>query len=278
MTATMERRPSEYGRYVFDNAAAQTPARFSALEDIFDPETIRHLTELGVAKGARCLEVGAGAGSIARWLSDRVGDAGRVLAVDIDTRFLESSCAPNLEVKRLDLASDPLPQAAFDFVHARLVLGHLPDREKVLAGLVRALKPGGCLLAEDMDLLSLLPDPAASPAEVLLASRLAQVQIMQERGVELRYGRLLAGRLRAHGLQDVGAEGRVFMWQGGSRGTALHRANLEQLAVELIDSGRVTRHQLDQDLARLEDPAYMAPSGIIWAAWGRTPQAQEVLD
>lgn len=272
MTATMEQHPSGYGRYVFDNAAAQTPARFSALEEIFDWETMRLLTELGMAKGARCLEVGAGSGSIARWLSDRVGDAGQVLAVDIDTRLLESSRAPNLEVKRLDLAMEPVPHAAFDFVHARLVLGHLPDRERVLAGLVRALKPGGCLLAEDMDLLSLLPDPVANPAEVLLRSRSAQVQIMQERGVELRYGRLLAGRLRAHGLRDVGAEGRVFMWQAGSAGAGLLRANLEQLAGELIDSGRVTKQQLEQDLARLDDPDYMAPSGVIWAAWGSAPR------
>lgn len=271
MTNTMaaEKRPSGYGRYVFDNAAAQTPARFSALEEIWDPETIRHLTRLGIAEGAHCLEAGAGAGSIARWLSDRVGEAGRVLAVDIDTRFLESLRAPNLEVKHLDLASEPVPEGEFDFVHARLVLGHLPDREKVLAGLVRALKPGGCLLAEDMDLLSLTPDPAANPAEVPLPSRLAQMQLMQERGVELRYGRLLAWRLRMHGLREVGTEGRAFMWRGGSAGTALLRANLEQLAGDLIDSGRIARRQLEQDLACLDDPGYMSPSGIMWAAWGR---------
>jgi hypothetical protein len=92
---------------------------------------------------------------------------------------------------------------------------------------------------------------------------------MQERGVNLRYGRLLTGRLRAHGLKGIGAEGRVFMWQGGSAGSALIRANLEQLAGELAESGRVTDRQLQQDLARLDDPDYMTPSPILWAAWGR---------
>jgi SAM-dependent methyltransferase len=260
---------AQYGQYVFDNAAPQTPVRFSALEEIWDPGTIRHLTDLGVADGAHCLEVGAGGGSIARWLSGRVGKSGRVVAVDIDIRFLESLRAPNLAVKRLDLASEPLPEAEFDFVHARLVLEHLPDREKVLAGLVRALKPGGWLLAEDMDLLSLAADPVANPAEVSLPSRAAQMQLMQERGVELRYGRLLAGRLRMHGLQKVGAEGRALMWQGGSVGAALLRVNLEQLAGDLINSGHVTKRQLERDLACLDDPSYLAPSGIMWAAWGR---------
>jgi hypothetical protein len=53
-------------RYVLDNAAAQAPARFDALAAIFDPGTIRHLRERGVAEGWHCLEIGAGGGSIAR--------------------------------------------------------------------------------------------------------------------------------------------------------------------------------------------------------------------
>ncbi len=55
-------------RYVFDNAAEQeTRARFAALPRLYDPGTVRHLEALEVADGWRCLEVGASAGSIARW-------------------------------------------------------------------------------------------------------------------------------------------------------------------------------------------------------------------
>jgi ubiquinone/menaquinone biosynthesis C-methylase UbiE len=133
------------GTYVFDNAGAQAGARFSALGALFDPGTIRHLTELGVAEGWHCLEVGAGGGSIATWLCDRVGAAGHVVATDIDPRFLDAVGSPNLELRRHDIASDPLPEAAFDLVHARLVLVHLPERDAALRRIVRALKPGaGC--------------------------------------------------------------------------------------------------------------------------------------
>jgi len=260
---------TSYGRYVFDNAAAQTPARFSALEEIFDPGTIRHLTELRVAEGQRCLEVGAGRGSIAEWLRNRVGASGHVLATDIDTQRLESLTGPNLEVRRQDVVSDPLPSAAFDLVHVRLVLHHLPDREEVLAKLARALKPGGWLLAEEFDALSVLPDPAINPVEVLLPSRVALSQLMQDRGADLRYGRLLSARLRVHGLQGIGTEGQVFVWRGGSAGANLIRLNLEQMACELIESGRLTSRQLEQDLSRLGDPEYVTPSPIMWAAWGR---------
>ena len=115
-----------------------------------------------------------------------------------------------------DIASDPLPEAAFDLVHARLVLVHLPERENALLRIVRALKPGGWLLVEEFDSLSMRPDPAINPDEVLLKTYDALQRLMTERGVDLRYGRLLAGRFQAHGLVDVGAEGRLFMLQGGS--------------------------------------------------------------
>jgi tRNA A58 N-methylase Trm61 len=40
---------------------------------------------LGIAEGARCLEVGAGRGSIAAWLCRAVGPAGHVTATDLQT-------------------------------------------------------------------------------------------------------------------------------------------------------------------------------------------------
>ena len=255
--------------YVFDNAAVQTPTRFSALAKIFDPGTVRHLSTLGVEKGWRCLEVGGGGGSIASWLCDRVGPTGRVVATDLDTRFLEQIDKDNLEVLRHDLVTDPLPEGPFDLVHARLVLMHLPDREGILGRLVSTLRPGGWLLAEEFDSLSMLPDAAVNPAEApLRALRVLQDSLI-ESGVDLRYGRLLAGRLRAHGLRDVTSEGRVFMWPGRSIGAELTRANLEQLREVLIESGRITASELERDLARLDDDDFLVPSPIMWSAWGR---------
>jgi Lysozyme inhibitor LprI len=76
-------------RYVLAGVDAATEAgRLALLEQRFDTGTIRRLGDLGVRSGWRCLEVGAGHGSIARWLSDKVGPAGSVVAADIDARFL----------------------------------------------------------------------------------------------------------------------------------------------------------------------------------------------
>jgi len=56
--------------------------------------------------------------------------SGRVLVTNIDPRFLEPLHLPNLEVRRHDIATDPLPEAVFDLVHSRLVLLHVPEREE----------------------------------------------------------------------------------------------------------------------------------------------------
>jgi SAM-dependent methyltransferase len=257
--------------YVFDNAGAEASTRFSALTTVFDPGTIRHLENIRVSTGWHCLEVGGGGGSIAAWLAKRVAPSGHVLVTDIDTRFLESLNLPNVEVRRHNIATDPLPKAAYDLVHSRLVLLHVPEREKALAHIVAALKPGGWLIDEEFD-ASASPDPSISPGEVLLKTHTAMIRIMADRGANRDFGRQLFGLLRARGLSDVGAEGRTFMWSAGSAGLSLTRANYEQLRTAMIGAGYITEEGFKQDMARLDDPSFIMPSPILWAAWGRRPE------
>jgi ubiquinone/menaquinone biosynthesis C-methylase UbiE len=258
-------------RYVFDNAHGETRERFPALSDLYDGETIRCLQTVGVAPGWHCLEVAAGGGSIAQWLAGQVGTSGRVLATDLDTRFLESLAEPAPEVRRHDIARDSLPDAAFDLVHARLILIHLPEREAALAKMAGALKPGGWLVCEEFDSLSMPTDPALHPAECALKAQTAIQRVMASRGANTRYGRDLAARMRAHGLVDIRAQGRMAMWQGGSAGARLFRANFEQMREELLQMGLLTQAELDDDLTRLGDPLALFPSPVMWTVCGRRP-------
>jgi SAM-dependent methyltransferase len=255
--------------YLLDNAGAEAPARLTALAALFDPGTIRHLESRGVGPGWHCLEVGGGGGSIAAWLATRVGPTGRVLVTDIDPRFLEALDLPNVEVRRHDIATDPLPESAFDVIHVRLVLNHLAEPARVLARLRTALKPGGWLLCEDFDSESVRPDPSVNAGEVLLQTQMAMGRLMADRGFDRRFGRRLFALLREQGLADVDAEARLFMVQGGSPGADLVRSNCEQLRSAMIEAGGVTARQIDQDLARLNEPEFVMPSSIMWAAWGR---------
>lgn len=257
--------------YTFDNTGTETATRFSALATIFDPGTIRHLNEIGIGKGWRCLEVGAGGGSIATWLCDRVGDTGHVVATDIDTRFLQTMGRSNLEVWRHDIACDPLPQEAFDLVHFRLVLGHVPSRNEVLGRLIAALRPGGWMLAEEFDSWSLRPDNMLNVAETPLKAFAAMQAVMASHGFDGYYGRRLVGHVRARGLTDLAAEGRLFMFGGGTNGADLTRAAISQTRAEMMAAGSITEAEIEHDLLRLNSADFMMPSGIMWAVRARRP-------
>jgi SAM-dependent methyltransferase len=257
--------------YTFENSGTQAATRFSALAEIFDPGTIRHLTEIGVGSGWHCWEVGAGGGSIATWLCDRVGGNGKVLATDIDTRFLDALNRPNLEVSRHDIASDPLPQAKFDLVHFRLVLGHLPNRDEVLGRLVTALRPGGWIVAEEFDSWSLPPDRSINDAETPLEAFASMQAVLRRHGFDGHYGRRLLSRLRAHELAEISADGRVFMYEGGTSGADLTRAGISQTRDEMIDAGAISTAEIERDLLQLNRSDFMMPSPIMWAVRGRRP-------
>lgn len=130
--------------YALDNAGREASSRFDALAAMYDPGTIRHLEDRGITSGWHCLEVGGGGGSIATWLAARVGPAGRVLVTDIDPRFLQSLQSPNLEVRRHDIVNNPLPEAAFDLIHSRLVLRHAGPRRRRQSLRASPLQPSPC--------------------------------------------------------------------------------------------------------------------------------------
>ena len=256
-------------QYVFDNAGRTAEARYRELSRVYDENTIRHIERRGIDRGWSCLEVGGGGGSIASWLCARVGVRGRVLATDLDPRFLQELPYENLEVRRHDIRNEGLPAGEFDLAHARLVLIHLPDREMALRRIIEALKPGGWVVVEEFDALTFLPDPAVSPGEVNLRVRQAFDEALTARGVDLYCGRLLAHELKAYGLVQVGVEATVSLWDGKSDGTRLMTLNFEEMRQPIISSGLISQAEFEADLKRIDEEDFLMPSPMMWTAWGR---------
>jgi ubiquinone/menaquinone biosynthesis C-methylase UbiE len=258
--------------YPLDNAHDKADTRMHLLARMFDEPTHRALQRVGVGAGWHCLEVGGGGGSVAQWLAARVGASGSVLCTDINTRIIESQRAgtTNLEVKVHDIARDPLPANGFDLVHARLVLIHVLERERALARMVEALKPGGWLVIEDFDSASILPDAAINRHETPLATSEA-VRAFLTRNQDGYFGRRLHGRFLELGLTEVYAEGRLLMFDRHNGGNDLMRVNFEQIGQDVIEAGLLTQAQLDADLALIETDRFAMPSPIMWSVSGRKP-------
>jgi SAM-dependent methyltransferase len=258
--------------YLLDNRRPEAGSRFDAFAELFDPTTFRHLARLGVGPGARCWEVGAGGPSVPRWLAARVGPTGRVLATDIDVSWTTAAAGPATEVRRHDVVRDRPPAESFDLVHARLVLVHLPDRERALRAMAGALRPGGWLLVEDAD-------PALQPLACLdgpgpeqeLANRLKDGfrRLLAGRGAELAFGRRLPGLLRGAGLVDVGADG--YFPVASPAGDRLEAATVEHIRAELIAAGLATPDEIDRHLATVRAGRLDLATAPMISAWGRRP-------
>lgn len=254
--------------YLLNQAWDWEKERLESIQGLHDPITIRHLEALRVEKGWRCAEVGAGAGSIANWLSERIGDSGLVVATDIDTRFLTALKQANLEVRRHDIVGEPLEEEAYDLVHARLLLMHLSDREQALQHLVAALRPGGYLLVEDADFRNY--QVCYPPSDLLARTGAAIVQLMERGGGDPFYGLKLFPALVSVGLTNIGVEGQQSVVPCGTRRSAAFTLTLEQLSDKLIRAGLLSREEIDMAIQELEKGSPAVVYGpIVVSVWGQ---------
>ncbi|TVL91754.1 class I SAM-dependent methyltransferase [Streptomyces sp. SAJ15] len=253
--------------YVFDQSWDQESERLRTNEAIWDPGTIERLERLGVAAGWSVLEVGAGTGSIAGWLAERVGPDGRVVAVDLEPSRLDWLTAANVEAVRLDLRTQELPAGAFDLVHSRMVVQHLADRPAAVAKLVRALKPGGRLFLEDTDSLSLFRSSAGE--DFLQDVKAAGYGLMRRSGHEPRGGHFDLDAALELGLEEVAAEGRAVMVHGGSRQARHYMLWLESLRPRIVAEGLVSEARVDEALREMADPGHRWLSQVLISTFGR---------
>jgi len=261
--------------YLLDNQQVQAGQRFDALGALFNASTFRHARHVGLARGWRFWEVGAGSASVPAWLAEQVGPDGHVLATDIDTSWIDENDA-NFEVRRHDVGGEPPPEGPFDLIHARLVLVHVPERDHALASLVGALRPGGWLLLEEADpqLQPLVCIDESGP-EQELANRLKRGfrVLMAERGVDLAYGRTLPRRMRDHGLVNV--ESDAYFPTGGPRCADLERATVEQIGDHLVDAGLATREEIEAHLGHVESGRLDLATSPMISAWGQKPSGED---
>ena len=131
----------------------------------------RSIEQMALGEGERVLDMGSGLGQLTRMMARAVGASGRVLGVERSheqiaeaARQAERDGEPSLvEIRQGDVYDPPLTDAewgTFDVAHTRFVLEHVPDPQRVVSAMVRAVRPGGRIILEDDDheILRLYPD------------------------------------------------------------------------------------------------------------------------
>jgi hypothetical protein len=175
----------------------------------------------------------------------------------------------NLEVCPCDVVTDPLPAGQCDLAHVRWTLHWPTARRGVIASMISTLRPGGWLLAEEPDFVTLYQ---ACETDVVARVVTKAIRLLEATsGMNSEYGRELAGDLSDLGLVDVETEGRLHHIRGGlaRSGATWLRFTVEKVAERLVASDAVTTAELEETLRLLQDPAFTTYGPLTLAASGR---------
>jgi len=130
----------------------------------------RLLGRIGVTGGAIVADLGCGTGLFTQEMAERVGDDGRVHAIDIQAQML-AHARSRIDAARLGtrvsfyhcgIHTLPLPDKSVDVALMAALLGELPARGLALDEVHRILKPGARLAISEE-----LPDPAYTPPHMV---------------------------------------------------------------------------------------------------------------
>lgn len=104
--------------------------------------------------GRDVLEIGSGAGSVARQSLSKNPELAWV-AMDIDPHMTRAAAArlggfPNASATTADATAMPFPDESFDSVVSCLMLHHIIDWERAVAEVTRVLRPGGTFVGYDL--------------------------------------------------------------------------------------------------------------------------------
>lgn len=127
------------------------PSKLQKLDDpsrleLFDPQKV--LREFGLRKGMTVLDIGTGAGFYLPYLSEAVGDEGKVYAADIEPlaveyakRKVEELHLSNVEVFKSEEHRLPSEDSTVDFVFMAFVFHELENPVAFMEEVKRVCKP-----------------------------------------------------------------------------------------------------------------------------------------
>lgn len=255
---------------------AEGKRRLDLLAQVMAPGTVALLTDAGLRAGMHCADLGCGGGHVSLHLAERVGAAGRVVALDLDEVKLAAAREAgaqlglgNTEFRIADVEAWHEP-ATYDLVYGRFILSHLADRAAVLGRMVEALRPDGVLVVEDIDFGGAFchpPDPAFARYCEWYRT------VVRRRGGDADLGPHLRAMCKAAGLADVQIRVVQPVHHGHAPGKALALGTLANIREAVLDQGLATVAEFERTLAALtactEDPDSILGQPRVFQAWGR---------
>lgn len=182
-----------------------------------------------------------------------------VTATDLDQAHLEHAqrlltTYPHLRLCTDDITKSQLRPASFDLILCSEVLEHIPDTERVIAGIRRLLAPGGVLLLstpQRYSLMELACKVAFMPGVIGIVRRIYGEAVFETGHINLTTERELTEKLSAHGFAirerfKSGLYVPMLAEFGGARGLRIARRLEENLRKSRLNFALWTQYYVAQ--------------------------------
>ena len=212
-------------------------------------------------------------------LAERVGSTGHVIGVErnresvaIAKRFVADRALNNVAVLEGDASATGLPEASFDFVHARLVLVNVPHVDAVVQEMIRLARPGAVVVSHEADYLPHLCDPPLRAWD-----RLFEVfrEYSTTNGIDLFVGRRTHRLFRYAGLTDIEVYPVIHVYPHGHNRRAIFWDFLESARDRILEQELITESEFCELTAELKEhldrPDTLVVSHLFFQVWGRKP-------
>lgn len=251
--------------YIFEFDFPSEDIFHKGVENTLDTSTVLRIRQLGDFKGKDILELGAGGGSIAKYLKSLAGKSGNVVACDIKTKYLEHLESEGITVLELDVSTADFGVEKYDFIHMRLLLANLPEAPKVLKKIVKALKKGGFLLIEEYDFSTRVCYPES---ELVNKVDEAHRIDMRNRKGDPNIGKKLFSYFKENNLKNVTVKAESFLGTADSSSRKSRKIGWSERKNRMIDSDLLTEYEIDEFIKLLDDENYIFMSPILFQVAG----------
>jgi ubiquinone/menaquinone biosynthesis C-methylase UbiE len=139
-----------YDEFSVRYEAERRPNRPDGYHALIDDLEVELVERYGA--GGDVLECGVGTGL----LLERIGRfAKSARGIDLSPGMLERACERGLDVREASVTAIPFDDASFDVACSFKVLAHVPEIGRALAEMARVTRPGGVVIAEFYNPLSM---------------------------------------------------------------------------------------------------------------------------
>jgi len=249
--------------------------RLKLLSLVMLPTTSQLLNTVGLSKGMKCLDVGCGGGHVTLLMSGLVGSYGKVVGTDSDGEILalaqqdaEAEHLDNVEFRHTD-ASVSQEEQEYDLVYARFVLTHLSEPEKCLNAMMRACKPDGLIVVEDIEFAGSFCYPHRPAYEWY---KELYEQVVYRRGGDPNIGPKLPGMLRKAGAKGVQVNVVQPTHMEGD-GKLMASITMDRISKSVVTEGLATEEEVEQVITGLNeaaaDPETVMSVPRVFQTWGK---------